>query len=355
MRRSSALLATAALTSSAFLAPSAARADATDGTTRAASVTADKQATVITARMGPNSTVSPGTVMTVYGSVLRQASTGPEPVEGLEIQLDVPPDLLEAGSIKTTRTFADGSFRAAFTVGRQVGKSGAVTVRFEGNEVLTGSQASLGTLNVRNYSEITDFNAIPEPHAYRDPIVADGRLYVRPGDTGATELPLYLEYSLDGKTWRVWAAQTLARPMYFTFNDAKLVTKDAYWRVRYPGSLLTMPSVSTVDFVDVKYRTEWYVFNASPEPVKKGGTITVKGQLFRFRDLASPAPNAPVYVYFRRAGTSKWVQMAATKTNVYGWFSKKFRASADGTWKAVYKESSGYIGSTSPADTVDVR
>lgn len=355
MRRSSALLATAALTSSLILVPATAHADATDVTTRAASVTGDKQATVITGQMGPRSTVPPGMVMTVYGRVLRQGPTPPEPVEGLEIQLDVPPDLLEAGSIETTRTSADGTFRAAFTVGRQLGKSGTVTARFEGNESLTGSQVGLGTLNIRNDSEITGFNAFPEPHAYRDPIVADGRLDVRPDETGATNLPVYLEYSLDGKTWKVWATQTLARPTYFTFNDPKLVTKDAYWRVRYPGSLLTMPAVSTVDFVDVKYRTEWYVFNASPEPVKKGGTITVKGQLFRFRDLAGPAPNAPVYVYFRRAGTAKWIQMAATKTNVYGWFSKKFKASADGTWKAVYKESSGYIGSTSPADAVDVR
>ncbi|MEU9842669.1 hypothetical protein AB0C69_26005 [Actinomadura sp. NPDC048032] len=354
MRRSSALLATTALTSSLFLVPGAAHAGTTDVTTRAASLTVDKQATVITGQMRPESPVSPGSVMTVHGRVLRQG-TRPEPVEGLEIQLDVPPDLLEAGSIKTTRTLADGTFRAAFTVGRQVGKSGTVTARFEGNESLTGSQVDLGTLKIQNYSEIDGFNAIPEPHAYREPIVADGRLYVRPGDTGATDLPVYLEYSLDGKKWKAWASQTLARPVYFTFNDPKLVTKDAYWRVRYPGSLLTMPAVSSVDFVDVKYRTEWYVFNASPEPVRKGGTLAVKGQLFRFRDLASPAPNAPVYVYFRRAGTAKWVRMAATKTNVYGWFSKKFKASADGTWKAVYKESSGYIGSTSPADTVDVR
>ncbi|MEV0661830.1 hypothetical protein ACIBI3_04400 [Actinomadura luteofluorescens] len=345
------------LTSSGDAAPAASvrREGPLCGTFRAASVTVDKQATVVTAQMSPSSTVSPGTVMTVYGRVLRQGSARPEPVAGLEVRLDVPADLHEPGSVKTTQTFADGTFRAAFTAGREVGKSGAVTARVAGTGFLTGSQVGLGTLNIRNHSEITGFNAFPEPHAYRDPIVADGRLDVRPGETDATDLPVYLEYSLDGRTWKVWATQTLARPMYFSFNDPKLVTKDAYWRVRYPGSILTMPTVSNVDFVDVKYRTEWYIFNASPEPVKKGGTITVKGQLFRFRDVAGPAPNAPVYVYFRRAGTSKWIQMAATKTNVYGWFSKAFKASADGTWKAVYKESAGYIGSTSPADTVDVR
>ncbi|MEV3921234.1 hypothetical protein [Actinomadura coerulea] len=355
MRRSSALLATTALTSSLFLAPGAAHADATDVTTRAAPVAADKQATVITGQMGPKLTVSPGAVMTVYGRVLRQGSTGPEPVEGLEIQLDVPPDLLEAGSIKTTRTFADGTFRAAFTVGRQVGKSGAVTARFEGNESLTGSQVGLGTVNVRNYSEITDFNAFPEPLAYRDPIIAQGRLDVRPDETGATDLPVYLEYSVDGKTWKVWATQTLARTGYFYFNQDKPVTKDAHWRVRYPGSGLTMPAVSSTDFVDVKYRTQWYDFNASPEPVKKGGTITVKGRLYRFRDTAGPGPNAPVYVYFKAAGTTTYKQVATGKTNADGWFTKTFKASVDGTWKAVYKETSGYLGSTSQGDAVDVR
>ncbi|MEU8118788.1 hypothetical protein AB0C21_08760 [Spirillospora sp. NPDC049024] len=324
------------------------------GSNRAASVTVDKQATVITARMMPGSTVAPYTRMTVDGKVVRQGSAGPEPVAGADVQVNVPAGLGEDG-ITWVRTSADGTFHAFFTAAREVGKSGTVTAGFGGTGFLTGSETGLGTLNIRNISEITGFNAFPEPLGYRDPIVVHGSLDVRPDYTNVTNLPVYLEYSLDGTTWKVWASQTLARPGNFYFNSEKAVTKDAYWRVRYPGSDLNMPVVGPTDFVDVKYRTQWYNFNASPEPVKKGGTITVKGQLYRFRDVAGPGPNAPVYVYFKAAGTSTYKQVAATKTDSNGWFAKTFTASVDGTWKAVYKETSGYLGSTSQGDAVDVR
>ncbi|SNR42132.1 hypothetical protein [Actinomadura mexicana] len=354
MRRPSALLATAALSASLFVVPGTAHADATD-VSPALGVTLDKQATTITAQLAPGLTVVPSTAVTIRGRVLRQDPTGPVPAAGAEVQVDVPDEINGPGGTTRVQTSADGTFRAFFVAGQQLGKSGTVTARVLENDVLTGSQVSLGTVSIRNSSEITGFNAFPEPLAYRDSIVVHGRLDVRPDFTNVANLPVYLEYSLDGKTWKVWATQTLARPANFYFNAETPVTKDAYWRVRYPGSDLTMPAISNVDFVDVKYRTQWYDFNVSPEPVKKGGVITVKGRLYRFRDVAGPGPNAPVYVYFQRAGTSTWTQMAATKTDANGWFSKTFKASVDGTWKAVYKETSGYLGSTSQGDAVDVR
>ncbi|MEV4001291.1 hypothetical protein [Actinomadura sp. NPDC049753] len=345
------------LTSTGLASPSVAvpRAGRFCGASKAAAVTVDKQATSVTALMAPGPTVAPYTQVTVRGTVLRRSSAGAVPAAGAEVQIDVPDDIKDDGGITSVRTAADGTFRAYFPAGRQVGKSGTVTARVLDDGFLTGSQMSLGTVNIRNGAEITGFDAYPEPLAYRDPIVVHGRLDVRPDYTNVANLPVYLEYSLDGTTWKIWASQTLARPGTFYFNSEKAVTKDAYWRVRYPGSDLTMPVVSNTDFVDVKYRTQWYNFNASPEPVKKGATITVKGQLYRFRDVPGPGPNAPVYVYFKAAGTSTYKQVAATKTDANGWFSKTFKASVDGTWKAVYKETSGYLGSTSPGDAVDVR
>ncbi|MEU4823330.1 hypothetical protein AB0H37_15800 [Actinomadura sp. NPDC023710] len=325
------------------------------GTTRAASVTVDRQATVITANMVPGPLVAPQSLVSVYGRIVRRGSTGPVPVAGLEIQLDVPDGLHDAGGVTSTPTSADGTFRAAFFAAREVGRSGAVTVRLGETGFLTGGQAGLGTVSIRNSSEITGFDAFPGPLAYRDPITARGRLDLRPGDTGAANLPVHLEYSLDGHVWKVWATRTLARPGPFSFDDVRPVTKDAYWRVRYPGSDLNMPVISDLRYVEVKYRTQWYDFNASPEPVKKGGSITVKGRLYRFRDAAGPGPNAPVYVYFKAARTTTYKQVAATKTDADGWFAKSFKASVDGTWKAVYKETSGYLGSVSQGDAVDVR
>src|SRR5690606_41678724 len=60
---------------------------------------------------------------------------------------------------------------------------------------LTGSQAELGTLNIRNTAEITGFNAFPEPLAYGDPIITRGRLTLTPDFNNSTNLPLYLERS----------------------------------------------------------------------------------------------------------------------------------------------------------------
>ncbi|WP_141579527.1 hypothetical protein [Actinomadura sp. WMMA1423] len=352
MRRSSALLASAALSAPLFVVPGTAHADATD-VGPALAVEVDKQATTITAQLAPGLVVQPSQLMTVRGRVVWRSSA--LPVAGAEVQVDVPDEIKAPGGDTRVQTSDDGTFRASFTAGQELGKSGTVTARVLENDVLAGSQVSLGTMNIRNGSQIAGFDAAPEPLAYRDPIIVHGRLYVLPDSTKVTNLPLYLEYSLDGRTWKVWASQTLGRPSHFSFDGGKPVTKDADWRVRYPGSVLTQPVVSEVDHVDVKYRTDWSDFNASPEPVKKGKAITVKGRLYRFRDKPGPGPNAPVYVYFKAAGTTTYRQVAATKTDSKGWFTKTFKASVDGTWKAVYKETSGYIGSSSAGDAVDVR
>jgi hypothetical protein len=52
------------------------------GTTRAASVTVDRQATVITANMVPGPLVAPQSLVSVYGRIVRRGSTGPVPVAG---------------------------------------------------------------------------------------------------------------------------------------------------------------------------------------------------------------------------------------------------------------------------------
>ncbi|MEO3830314.1 hypothetical protein [Actinomadura sp. B10D3] len=325
------------------------------GAYKAAALTVNKQATEITAQMTPASTVAPYTHMAVDGKVVRHGSTGPVPVADAAVRIDVPADLKDTGGITSVRTSADGTFHTFFTAARDAGKSGTLTAHVQGTGFLTGDQVGVGALNIRNISQITGFNAYPEPLAYGDSIVASGQLVVQPDFTNVTNLPVYLEYSTDATTWKVWETRTLARPGGFSFTDDKPVTKDVYWRVRYPGSALNAPVVSGTDYVDVKYRTQWYNFNASPEPVRKGATITVKGQLYRFRDVAGPGPNAPVYVYFKPAGTSTWTQVAATKTDGGGWFKKTFTASVDGTWMAVYKETSGYLRAQSPGDYVDVR
>ncbi|GAA2119925.1 hypothetical protein [Actinomadura napierensis] len=318
-------------------------------------VTVRTQATEITASMKPGTTVAPYTDMTVEGKVVRHGSAGLVPAAGVTVVVNLPGELTDR-SPGQVQTAADGTFHTSFTAARDVGLSGAVTVEARAGEFLTGSKASLGTLNIRNKATIDDFVLRGEPMAYGDSIVADGTLVIRPDYTNVTNLPMYLEFSRDGKTgWTVWAQQTLARPKSFSFNTTKPVTQDGYWRFRYPGGPRNTPAVSPVKYVDVKYRTKVYDFNASPEPVKKGKSITVKGLLYRFMDKAVTAPNAPVTIYFKPSGSSTWTQMAVVKTASNGWFSKNFTASKDGTWMAAYTGSANYFASDKPTDYVDVQ
>ncbi|WP_067802871.1 hypothetical protein [Actinomadura formosensis] len=330
------------------------RRDALCGASGSAPLTVNKQATETTARLTPASTVAPYTDMAVEGKVVRRGSTGLVPAADVEVTFDVPAEVADSRP-QTVRTAADGTFRAPFKAGRNAGASATVTARVADTGFLTGGQVDLGPLNVRNISKISTFNAYPEPLAYGDSIVANGQLTVEPDWTNSTNLPVVLEFSPDGKTWTGVQTQTLARPGNFSFNNSTPVKKDGYWRTRYAGSALNTPAVSQPDYVDVKYRTQMYNFNASPEPVKKGGTITVQGLLYRFRDTAGPAPYAPVSIYFKPAGSSTWTKMAVAKTASNGWFKKTFTAYKDGTWLARYWESSGYLGSNAPSDYVDVR
>ncbi|MWA01509.1 hypothetical protein F8568_014195 [Actinomadura sp. LD22] len=324
-------------------------------TEQKAPVTVAMQATEISARLTPGSTVAPYTQMSVDGKVLRHGSAGLAPAAGVTVALDLSSGLADRSPLQV-RTAADGTFHAFFTAARDVGVSGTVAVEAQGGGFLTGSKTSLGTMNIRNTATIDDFVLLGRPLAYGEAIVADGTLVVRPDFTNVTNLPVYLEYSRDGKTgWTIWARQTLDRPKAFYFNTTKPVTQDGYWRFRYPGGPRNTAAVSPVKYIDVKYRTQMYDFNASPEPVKKGKTITVKGLLYRFMDKAVPGPNAPVSIYFKPSGSSKWSQVATVKTASSGWFSKTFKADKDGTWMASYNGSANYFASDKPSDYVDVR
>ncbi|MFG2020827.1 hypothetical protein [Actinomadura geliboluensis] len=317
-------------------------------------LTVNTQSTEVTATMTPGSTVAPGAQVSVDGKVVRHGSTGPAPAADVEVRVAVPAGVGRDG-ITWVRTRQDGTFHAHFWAERNAGASGAVTVSSQGNGFLTGSQTALGTLNIRNMPQLSGFNPGPEPLPYGDGILAHGTLGFQPSYADDTKLPVYLEFSPDGKTWTVFQSRTLDGPGSFYFNDDKLVKQDGYWRVRYPGSERNAPLISWVDYIDVKYRTYMYNFNASPEPVSKGKTITVKGLLYRFRDTVGPGPGAKISVYFKASGTSTWKWMADTKTGSDGWFKKTFSASKDGTWMAKYAGSSTYIASNAPTDYVDVR
>ncbi|TYK50517.1 hypothetical protein [Actinomadura decatromicini] len=320
-----------------------------------APLTVTKQTTEVTAKRAPGPAVAPGAEITVEGKVVRHGSTGTVPAVGATVSVDIPSDMAQTHPMGVTG--ADGTYKITFKAGPEPGKSAFPTVHAGDSGFLVGSDADLGLMWVGNGSKLVDFETDknPSPFPYGDPFVASVRLDLSPGILTETKQPVYLEYSFDDKTWKTWETATLDGEGSVYFGADKAVTKDAYWRARYPGSALSAPAVTESRFVDVKYRTEIYNFNASPEPVAKGKTITVQGLLNRFQAVAGPAPNAPVAVYFKPAGSSGWTKMADTKTATNGWFKKTFKATKDGTWMARFLESGNYLGSNAPTDYVDVR
>ncbi|MFF8989745.1 calcium-binding protein [Streptomyces sp. NPDC014983] len=119
------------------------------------------------------------------------------------------------------------------------------------------------------------------------------------------------------------------------------------------------------DFVQTDvYKNRWVKraasfsgFNASPEPVSKGQTITVTGTLKRaswtylkYYGYGSQ----PVELQFKKAGTSTYSTVKTIKSSSSGYLKTTVTASVDGTWRFHYA-GNGTSSAADAYDYVDVR
>ena len=105
-------------------------------------------------------------------------------------------------------------------------------------------------------------------------------------------------------------------------------------------------------------RTEWQsaTFNASPEPVKKGQPITIKGRLrvvdWDIQHYVAYA-HRTLSVQFRPpSGVYKTVKRTTTSSS--GWVNTKVTATATGDWRVVYWGNSIAASAISAGDNVKV-
>ncbi|WP_369263509.1 DUF5707 domain-containing protein [Streptomyces sp. R35] len=98
--------------------------------------------------------------------------------------------------------------------------------------------------------------------------------------------------------------------------------------------------------------------NASPEPVAKGGTITVTGKLTRanwdthdYRGYT----NQRAYLEFRRPGTDYYESLGYTTTNSTGVATAKVTATADRYWRYEFRGTMTTRAVKATGDFVDVR
>lgn len=220
-----------------------------------------------------------------------------------------------------------------------------------------GTRADTGVMVANHRTAITGFNAAPEPVGKGNTITATGRVVryradgsIEPG----TSSPL-LQFSADGKTWTDLYGVDPDADGYFKITTPAV--RDGYWRVdttEMPGAG-ELPTTSGSDYVDVRYRTAISSFNASPEPVSKGKTITVAGTLKRDTTAWKAFSGQSVKIYFQAKGATSWTYEGTAKTSSTGHFSHGFKAAKDGIWRATYAGGSSYLAVTGSGDYVDVR
>jgi hypothetical protein len=105
------------------------------------------------------------------------------------------------------------------------------------------------------------------------------------------------------------------------------------------------------------YRTAITGFNAAPEPVGKGATITATGRVIRYRADGSTAPGTGSPFLQFSADGKKWATVYGTDPDANGYFTLRTPAVGDGYWRVDTTEMPGYqeLPATSGADYVDVR
>ena len=98
--------------------------------------------------------------------------------------------------------------------------------------------------------------------------------------------------------------------------------------------------------------------NASPEPVKKGRTITVTGKLSRASwddNKYHGYTNQSVKLQFRKKGSTTYTTVKTVKSNSTGSLKATVTASADGYFRYSFAGTTTTAAVTSAGDFVDVR
>ncbi|MFD8714734.1 HtaA domain-containing protein [Streptomyces anulatus] len=230
----------------------------------------------------------------------------------------------------------------------------AVFVNASGETATSAATLTVSAVPTR----IVSFNASPEPVGKGAKLKVVATLQTASATDNVwrplAKTPVVIEFrSKGGKTWS--RATTVTTDSKGVVSASVTAVKDGTWRARYAGTADRAAAVSSSDNVDVKLRTAVSGFNASPEPVRKGRTITVKGTLRSLDGTWKNASGQSVIILFKADGSSKWSKLATVRTNGKGVFSKGFTAKKDGTWKAQFKATSSRLGTIGSGDRVDVR
>ncbi|WP_433530349.1 hypothetical protein ACQPYA_29980 [Micromonospora sp. CA-263727] len=211
-------------------------------------------------------------------------------------------------------------------------------------------------------------NATPEPARKNGTLTVTGRL-TQPnwsaleadGSTkvvvGYAKQPVRLQFKKAGAT-SYSTVKTVTSGADGNLKTTVKATTSGTWRWSFAGSGTSVGSTSGGDSVTL-YKVSKLTVNAFPEPVAKGGKLTVTGRLTRATtDAASTFvgyAKQPVKLQFRKAGSSKYTTVKTVHTDAKGNLKTTTTASAAGYWRFSYAGSSTVASVSAAGDHVALK
>lgn len=210
-------------------------------------------------------------------------------------------------------------------------------------------------------------NATPEP------VRKDGTLTV----TGTLTRPDWQSRDVDGSAIPAgYAGQKLhlqfKKSGGTSYSTVKTATTDAdgkvrttvkatvsgTWRWAFSQNSTSAAGVSKGDSVTL-LKVAKLTVNASPEPVRKGGKLTVKGRLTRATSDAATAftgyAGQQVKLQFRKSGADSYTTVKTVTTDSAGYLSTSTTANAAGHWRWSYAGSTTVASVNASGDAVALK
>ncbi|WP_405657714.1 calcium-binding protein [Streptomyces sp. RK9] len=232
-----------------------------------------------------------------------------------------------AGDIKVTDVTVNGG--KDVTLGTSAKKKFTLTITASDP---AGIELSSGYLWLGDDPDAPTGIITPATQAEYNPTCADVDDTTTTCTVNVTADPARLRNVGAGVRWNVFAAVTNKNEEQVTMDDLKS---------------------------DIRLkRASRLTVNASPEPVKKGKTITVAGALTRANwDTKKYAgyTQQPVQLQFKKKGASSYSTVKTVKSDSKGNLKTTVKASVDGTFRYVFAGTSTTPAVTSAGDAIDVR
>ncbi|MFG3012196.1 hypothetical protein ACGFZB_17380 [Streptomyces cinerochromogenes] len=295
--------------------------------------------------------VTTGEKIKVTGTLQYQFGEEWKPLSGIPLEMDYK----ECSTCSPVDTTTDANGRFSF-VRTPYGSKSVYEIAFTSYTPFAQHSTADVTAAVTATTKFSAFTASLDKYAQ---LKVTGTLDLIGRDVN-DQASVDIQYSANGKTnWTTKKTVKVGFGSQFTADKVPGYT-DGYWRLRYAGSTTKdIKGTTSNSLRRNRALTRIKDANASPEPVTKGRTITVKGVL-QERPVGSSTWRAyggkKVQILFRPKGAKSWYLMSTVTTKSSGSFSKGFTARQDGTWVPVflYPDSKHFVGSGTE-DYVDVR